>query len=408
MEKTITIIGVNFFPEDTSTGLYTTQMAEYLSENGFNVSVITGFPYYPQWEIRDEYKDKPSIVKEDYKGIKVYRFKQFTPKNPSFLKRIRHILSFTFGSLKNLKKVKESNLAIAIVPFTSDIYLARKLAKRTNSKVWVHVQDFEFDAAFESGIIKNRLVQNTMGKVLYFLETRLLNSASVVSTISFSMLEKAKKKTKSEVYYLPNWIEEDFINPDKAKHHAFFDKDKFSILYSGNIGAKQDWEMFVEFAHALKDREDVEIVVVGDGAKKEWLVSRISNLNNVKYFPPVPYHELPDLLCSADLHILFQKETVVDTVMPSKLLGMMASAKPSLITGNPKSEVAKVLKESDSGLFLDRFDISEITGFIDNLMKDKELKQHYGINARNYVIEKFSKTKVLKRFKDKIDMLLED
>ena len=36
----ITIIGINFYPEDTSTGLYTTKMAEFLQENGFNVSVM--------------------------------------------------------------------------------------------------------------------------------------------------------------------------------------------------------------------------------------------------------------------------------------------------------------------------------------------------------------------------------
>ncbi|HIP33818.1 MAG TPA: colanic acid biosynthesis glycosyltransferase WcaI, partial [Bacteroidia bacterium] len=40
----ITIIGLNYYPEDTAIGLYTTQLAEYLSHNNFKVEVITGFP----------------------------------------------------------------------------------------------------------------------------------------------------------------------------------------------------------------------------------------------------------------------------------------------------------------------------------------------------------------------------
>ncbi len=405
MIKNITIIGINFYPEDTSTSLYTTGLAEFLNENGYNVSVITGFPYYPQWEIREDYRDKPDYLVEDFKGIKIFRYRQFTPKNPSFLKRVKHIVSFTYGSLKNIKKIKESDLIIAIVPFTSDIWLAHKLAGKTKAKVWVHIQDFEFDAAFESGIIKNKIIKKTMSGILNFVERRLLNKADIVSTISFSMIEKAKKKTKSELFYFPNWIEDDFINPENTGWHRYLEKGKFNILYSGNIGAKQDWDRFLEFVDFFEKKEEINIVVVGDGAKKDWLVSKIKNKKNVKYFPPVPYEELPDLLCSADLHILFQKESVIDTVMPSKLLGMMASAKPSLIVGNSKSEVAKIIKESRGGEFLEHPEMEEIENFLNKLISNRKLLKDYGKNAREYIVKNFSKEKVLSRVLKEIHSL---
>ncbi|WP_022846328.1 WcaI family glycosyltransferase [Desulfurobacterium sp. TC5-1] len=406
MNKDIVIIGVNFYPEDTAIGLYSTQMAEYLSENGFNVSVITGFPYYPQWKIWEEYRNKPKYLKEVHKRIKIYRYKQFTPKNPNFKNRIRHILSFTFGSLKNLRKIKEADLIMAVVPFTSDVWLAHKLAKKTSSKVWVHIQDFEFDAAFETGIIENNKLKKVASKILYKIESRLLDKANIVSTISYSMLEKAKKKTKTELFYLPNWIDETFINPEKTEIHPYLKSDKFKVLYSGNIGAKQDWETFIKVVNYFKGRDDIEFVVVGNGAKKDWLLSQIKNFKNVKYYAPVPYKDLPDLLCSADLHILFQKSKVVDTVMPSKLLGMMASAKPSLVTGNLKSEVAKVIKESQGGEFFDSNDIKSIINFIEELNKNPHLAENYGKNARRYIIEHFSKEKVLGNLKSKIKEIL--
>ncbi len=402
----ITIIGPNFHPEDTAIGLYTTQMAEYLQENDFKVSVITGFPYYPQWEIWEDYKNKPNYLEEDYKGIKIYRYKQFTPKKPSLKKRIKHILSFTFGNLKNLRKIVKSDLIIAIVPFTSDIWLAHKLTKKTKAKVWVHIQDFEFDAAFETGVIKNKLLKKIASKVLYKIEKKLLDEANIVSSISYSMIEKAKRKTTTETFYLPNWIDEDFIHPEKARQHPFLNSNKFKILYSGNIGAKQDWETYLKVVDYFKDDEKIEFILVGDGAKKRWLLEKIKKYKNVKYYPPVPYEELPDLLCSADLHILLQKEEVIDSVMPSKLLGMMASAKPSLVSGNNKSEVVKVIKESQGGKFFDSNNINAIINFIEKLRKDTYLAENYGKNARQYIIENFSKEKILKNMRDKIEEIL--
>ena len=58
MAKNIIVIGINYYPEDSAIGLYTTQKAEALVLKGHNVTVITGFPYYPAWETKREYKTK--------------------------------------------------------------------------------------------------------------------------------------------------------------------------------------------------------------------------------------------------------------------------------------------------------------------------------------------------------------
>ena len=95
MKNNIIIIGINFYPEDSAIGLYTTQKAEYLASKGYDVTVITGFPYYPQWKIRDDYKSKSYLVKETINGVKVLRSKQYVPIDPTFLKRIIHLIRFT-------------------------------------------------------------------------------------------------------------------------------------------------------------------------------------------------------------------------------------------------------------------------------------------------------------------------
>ena len=404
MKNNITLIGINFYPEDSSTGLYSTQMCEYLSEQAYNIDVITGFPYYPQWEIKEDYKNKSRFLKEKKDDINIYRYKQYVPKNPSFKNRIVHLLDFTLGSFVNLFKIKKSDLVICVVPFTTSIFLGLVLAKLRGAKVWVHIQDFEFDAAVESGLAgEQKGLKSKVFKGLFWLEKKLLNKADIVSTISYGMIEKLKTKTDSETYFFPNWVDQDFINPKDAQQHDYLKSDKFKVLYSGNIGAKQDWDFFIKIVESFKDDENIEFIIVGAGAKKDWLVENTTEYKNITHYNPVEYSTLPDLLCSADLHILFQKNDVIDTVMPSKLLGMMASSVPSLVTGNINSEVAKVFSISKGGNFFDSNDIKNCIDSINELKKNSNLSQDMGINAREYIIKKFSSNIVLENFRKKID-----
>ncbi|MFT4802008.1 MAG: colanic acid biosynthesis glycosyl transferase WcaI [Flavobacteriaceae bacterium] len=400
MKKNITIIGINYYPEDSAIGLYTTQKAEYLVSEGYNVSVITGFPYYPQWEINSEYQSKKKFYKENINGITVYRYKQYVPQKPTFFKRIVHLLDFSFGTFINIFKIKETDVVLCIVPFIGSVLLGKILSKRKSAKLWVHIQDFEFDAATDSNIIENKKGKTLFFKLLFWVEKKILNSADFVSSISASMVLKLENKIKpfKKRGLLPNWVDLDFINPDNYKEHKYLKSKKFKILYSGNIGEKQDWAFFLKFVIELEKEEGIEIIVVGDGSKREWLQKEIKNIKNISIHNPVAYKELPDLLCCADLHILFQKNNVIDTVMPSKILGMMASQKPSLITGNLKSEVLSIINKSKGGEYFNSENISATLNFVKTLKKNKTLRNEYGENARNYISLNFSKEKVLDQF----------
>lgn len=396
MSKKITIIGINYYPEDSAIGLYTTQKAEYLVEQGFDVTVITGFPYYPQWKIRNDYKRKPYLIKETINGVKVLRSKQYVPSSPTFSKRIIHLTSFTFGNFINLFRISKPDIVISIIPFTTSALLGWFLKIRYKSKLWVHIQDFEFDAAIDSGLLYGN--KKAIINCLLWIEKKVLSKADIISTISYGMESKLKQKTSVKSYYLTNWIDVSLFDKDFSKEHIYLDSKNFKILYSGNIGAKQDWNFFFNFINEIKNIPNIEVIIVGEGAEKADLINRLKPFKFVKHYNLVPFEELPLLLSSADLHVLFQKKEVIDTVMPSKLLGMMASGKPSIVTGNLKSEVATVFEESKGGFYFDCMSVQEIVKQVDILIKDKELRETLGSNAKSYVKNRFSKNEVLNDF----------
>lgn len=401
----ITFIGLNFYPEITAIGLYSTQLAQYLEDHNIQLDIITAFPYYPQWKIAKEYQNKKSYLKEELGTINVYRYKQYVPKNPTFFKRIIHILSFTWGSFWNLWKIKECDIVISIVPFTSSTLLGYIQKRRFNATSWIHIQDFEFDAAFQSGLTKSGEEKGGMVyRLLMWIEKSLFSKADKVSTISHTMIKKLEKKTTAPTYFLPNWIDEKQIDPAFAKAHPYLKSSKFKILYSGNIGDKQDWEFFIKFARAI-DTERFEIIIVGDGSKRVWLEEAIAAYSNITMYAPVAYEELSDLLCSADVHILFQKPEVLDTVMPSKILGMMASAKPSIITGHAQSEVATVMSKSQGGYYSSEKELNTVVNQLEKLVNSPDIAKEMGAEARQYVVSNFAKNQILDAFLEQLMQL---
>ncbi len=217
------------------------------------------------------------------------------------------------------------------------------------------------------------------------------------------MLDNLSQKTKSLIFYLPNWIDQTTIDPLTAAPHEYTKSNKITLLYSGNIGDKQDWNNFIKFCNDL-DKNRYDVIIVGDGAKKDWVLENTINLSNVINYPPVPYKELSDLLCSADIHLLFQKPDLLDTVMPSKVLGMMASAKPSIIIGHKDSEIKKTFKLTEAGLFFDHYS-KEVIKQLDQLSSKPTRMKDMGVNSRAYVIRNFSKKMILDRMIKKVNTL---
>lgn len=406
--ETIVIITGNYFPEDTAIGLYTTQFSNFLEKKGYNVKIITGFPNYPQWEIYEKYKNLPSFYSETVGNIEIFRYKQYIPKTVNFKGRVFMMLSFFYGLFLNLRKIKKTDLVICIVPFTISIFPSLLLAKKHRAKFWIHVQDFEFDLALDSGIIKkNSFLFKIFRNSITFFERKMLNSATIVSSISQNMLQKiAEKSSQTDPFFFPNWVSSKNIDPEISKDHRIINKGKFNLLYSGNIGEKQDWLFLERLCSTIQPSDDIEIVIVGDGAYKDTLKQKLNNFSFVKFFEPVPFDKLNDLLCSANVHFLFQKMEVIDTIMPSKILGMMASSKPSIITGNIKSEVYSIFNQSNGGFYFHENNVELVYHTLLDLKLHPENCKKMGERARDYVLGKFSEEQILERFHLKVKTIL--
>jgi colanic acid biosynthesis glycosyl transferase WcaI len=97
----VLLVTTNYWPEPTGISVYTTDLAENLNANSYEVSVLTSLPHYPWWKVPSEFSNLGEGV-ATHNGIEVIRAKHFVPPKMNALLRMR----FEFSLWWNLRLAK--------------------------------------------------------------------------------------------------------------------------------------------------------------------------------------------------------------------------------------------------------------------------------------------------------------
>ena len=148
------IVGTNFSPEKIGIGKYTAEMVEWLAKRGHKLRVVTAPPYYPEWYVGDGYTSW-FYSYETMCEAEVWRCPLWIPKKLSGLKRLLHLASFALSSFPVVlgHTLWRPDVVIVIEPPLMCSPIAWFTARLSGANAWLHIQDFEVDAAFDLGIL---------------------------------------------------------------------------------------------------------------------------------------------------------------------------------------------------------------------------------------------------------------
>ena len=326
------IVGLNYAPEEVGIGPFTQGLAEGLAARGHAARVIAGQPYYPQWKRYPGFG--PGWTRAEENGVTITRCPHFVPAQPSGIKRIVHLASFAFSALAPALSAARAKpkVVICIAPALLSVAIAWIAARLAGASLWIHVQDFEVEAALATGLVSD----GAAARAARWLENRLLGLADRVSTISPQMCAKLAEKgvCASRVVELRNWANAPALEP--ARGYSYRSEwglgQRRVALYSGNVANKQGIEIIIEAAQLLAGREDLVFVVCGEGPNRARLQEQAAGLSNVQFHDLQPAARLGELLALADVHLLPQIAGAADLVLPSKLANMLWSARPVVAT----------------------------------------------------------------------------
>ena len=400
----VLVYGLNSSPEPIGVGKYTGEMTAWLAANGCQVRVVTAYPYYPGWKRYAGYRGW-RYCKAIEDGVTVVRCPLYVPARPSGAKRMAHLFSFAVFSLPAVlwqALTWRPDAVIAIAPTLFAAPGAALAGWMGGARTWLHIQDFEVDAAFELGLLEGGWLR----RFALGLERWLLGRFTHVSSISENMCRRLAEKGVAEdrIRFLPNWVDTNVIRPleDAAAIRAEFGvpAEPLVALYAGNMNAKQGIETIIEAARLMPPDANVRFVIAGDGPSRTRLEAMAQGLGNVQFLALQPAEKLNRLLNLADIHLLPQLAGAADLVMPSKLTGMMASARPAVALAAPGTQIAASVARF--GLVVAPEDPSALIAAIQRLAGDHAERRRLGEEARRIAVQTLDRASVLQGLKDAI------
>jgi len=398
------ILGLNYAPEPVGIGPYTAGLAETLAARGHEVSVVAGKPYYPQWR---SYEGQPPGRTEGIEhGVRIVRVPHYVPANPTGPKRIAHHLSFARSARGAAMRTarERPDLVVAVAPSLLSVPVAARAAKAAGAPLWLHVQDFEVEAALATG-----LLGGGAGRMARAIERRIFGMADVVSTISPQMRARliAKGVPEARAVELRNWCDPrfDFANANSSEYRREWEiGDRHVALYSGNIANKQGLETVIEAARQLAHRDDIVFVIAGEGPNRVALQKLAAGLGNVQFRDLQPAERMADFLSLASVHLLPQIVGAADLVLPSKLTNMLASGRPVVATAMPGTGLHAEV--DGCGVNTTPGDAAALAAAVAELIDHPKFCERLGNAARERAAERWSRDRIIDEFAARAEELV--
>ena len=411
----ILLYGINFAPEPVGIGKYSGELATWLARRGHRVRVISAQPYFPNWRLGNGSKSvKNRYIVEQLSGVEVRRCPLWVPRRPSGITRLVHLASFALTSLPVLLSQwrwrPEVVITVAPAFFCAPGALLLQRLCGTRCHGWLHIQDFELDAAFELGMLKGQWLRG----LAEGWERRTLRGFDRVSTISAAMVQRARQKgvEANRTVLLPNWVDLEAIQPQGPEAAAAnpyrrelgVPAGAVVLQYSGSMNKKQGLEMLVAVIQQLADGPNLLWLLAGEGPTKAALAEATAGLTQVRLLPLQPVERMDDWLNLADVHLIPQKAGAADVVLPSKLLGILASGRPVVASSPAGSELGDLAEQA--GLRVDPEDPIAFAAAVRRLVDDGALRSRLGERARQLAVERFGQEAVLRTLEGELEALV--
>lgn len=421
-KKKILIYAHYYAPDVASTGQILQNQAEGMLSD-FDVTVICTVPSYTG-KIKEQYKEK-RFYKEEINGVKVIRVPvpEFTKSSKK--SRIMNLLAYYIEARKATKEVGSQDFVFTISqpPIMGGmlgVYGKKKLrtSNGNHPKFIYCIQDFNPEQIEATGYVKFGILL----KVALWVDKRSCRKSNLVITVGRDLVETLEKrfagKPVPNYTMINNWIDEKKVyplpsnNPGVVQFREKFGlKDKFVIMYSGNIGLYYDLEGLIKVLKRFRnaktpDGREVFFVFVGAGSVLTELIlyKKERNLENVVFIPYQDKDKLIYSLNAADVHWCVNAKGIKGVSCPSKFYGIVGVGKPVLGVLEARSEVEMLIKEIGCGRVSEPGDYAaveeNITWFIDNAGSDE--LQKIGKRGYEYFVQHLTKNISIQKYIDSI------
>jgi colanic acid biosynthesis glycosyl transferase WcaI len=338
------VLNQYYWPGIEATAQLLTELCEALAKEA-EVKVVTG--------VLHGHEDEPRHLVRN--GVEIVRVPSTSFERSKLGARAANYATYlTSALLRGLRGPRpEIVLCMTDPPIVADIALL--VARRFRAPLVVVSQDVFPEIAVQLKRLQNPLAT----RLLRALVSLYLRRADRIVAIGDTMRRRLETKgaPPERVRVIPNWIDTERLAPlDKANDWARKKgvEDKFVVMHSGNVGHAQDLDSLVRAATFLRDLDDLALFIVGTGARHAELVALAEQLevDRLQFLYYQPREVLPQSLSAADIHVVGLAPGLAGYVVPSRLYGILAVARPVIVAADRESETAQVVERIGCGILV--------------------------------------------------------
>ena len=369
-----------------ATGEVMTKLVGGLADRGHRITVVTSLPWYLGHRVADEWGGRPWRVERTAWGRIVRGWPFPTTKN-NIPARAAGFGGQTALATALAATTGRHDVVMGMSPpiFLGDA--AWLLAKKCSAPFVFNTQDIFPDVAVQLGALRNPKVIAAARRY----EASLYRRADAVTVLSRDQGNNVKAKLpgwqRAKVRIIPNIVDLERIQPverENAYRRRYGLDGKTVVMYSGNVGLSQPFELIRHAAAKWSGKDQIQFVINGEGAALDDVARWADGMANVTMIPFGPRADVADILGAADLHLVLLRKGLAASSTPSKLYGILAAGRPVLASIDEGSEVCLVVREADCGLSVEPEDEWAFTQALDTLLADADELLEMGKRGRAY------------------------
>jgi colanic acid biosynthesis glycosyl transferase WcaI len=250
-----------------------------------------------------------------------------------------------------------------------------------------NVQDVFPDVAIELGAITNNRVISAARR----FETVSYRVADAITVLSDDLRENIASKVRpvdrGKVRVIPNFVDTEAVRPlDRLTRYRreLGIGDETVVMYAGNVGFSQSFDVVLEAAHRLMG-ERVVFVINGGGSALADVKRRAGGLSNIRIAAYQPRERLAEVLATGDIHVVPLKRGLARSSVPSKTYSILAAARPVVASVDVGTEVARVVANAGAGLAVPPDDPDAFTQALRRLIGAPDDARRMGEAGRRFV-----------------------
>lgn len=370
------------------------ELARHLRRQGHQVTIIAS----PISYLTGKDKNGRNRKQRDDLGVTIIRSYTLPALHRSFIWRVISFLSFMVSSFINGLLVRKVDLVWGTTPPIFQGPTAWLIARLKGVPFLLEVRDLWPAFAVAVGVLKNKLLIS----LSEWLERFLYRHADRVIVNSPGFIGHVEARGADKVTLIPNGADPEMFHPQSTgaefrQEHGL--QDRFVVLYAGAHGMSNDLDIVLDAAALLKERESIQIVLLGSGKEKPRLMSdaKTRGLDNVLFLPPVPKLEMREALAAADACLAILKPIeMYKTTYPNKVFDYMAAGRPVILAID--GVIRQVVEKANAGVAVPPGDPDALASAILELSADPEKCRRKGLNGRKMIEERFSRVELADKF----------